>query len=485
MREISTFILSLGERQAASVSGTAGYYEDEDYSVLGGSHYGQVIVALPEKKWVDFPDNPDNDPVKHIDYIRAKLQTHLEQTFPNADGRPQVKVFPEASGPVAGKAVNIRISGESLDRELEVSTRIMVFLKSEKETQALTELTDDRAARINVVKYVPDQEKAYELGLSPGRITEMISGALHGVTVGKFRTSTEEVDLKIRMARVQDRGSFSDGGLAEPEDILNIPMVEHSSSPIFLRDVVTIDYSSEQDSRGRNNGKSTVNITANIASGASLLPQDRVTFLVSRYFKTLSKEYPDISLVFAGESETSGKTFDTLFVGLVMALLMIYLILAVQFSDYIQPIIVLSAVAFAVIGVTFGMFITRSTFTVGSPHGRGGPCRNDGQRLPDPHRFYEQTYLRRPDHARSRLGGVSNPHAPGAHHHHHHHHGPSAHGHRYSLQVRRVVPHGHGLCHRAHERHPPHPPHRPRGIRVSPQAEVPNQGKVGLISRRM
>lgn len=365
VREISTFILSLGERQATSVSGTAGYYEDEDYSVLGGSHYGQVIVALPEKKWVDFPDNPDNDPVKHIDYIRTKLQAHLEQTFPNADGRPQVKVFPEANGPVAGKAVNIGISGESLDRELEVSTRIMRFLESEKETQALTELTDDRAARINVVKYVPDQEKAYELGLSPGRITEMISGALHGVTVGKFRTSTEEVDLKIRMARVQDRGSFSNGGLAEPEDILNIPMVEHSSSPIFLRDVVTIDYSSEQDSRGRNNGKSTVNLTANIASGASLSPS-RVTFLVSRYFKTLSKEYPDISLVFAGESETSGKTFDTLFVGLVMALLMIYLILAVQFSDYIQPIIVLSAVAFAVIGVTFGMFITRSTFTVGS-----------------------------------------------------------------------------------------------------------------------
>jgi HAE1 family hydrophobic/amphiphilic exporter-1 len=49
-----------------------------------------------------------------------------------------------------------------------------------------------------------------------------------------------------------------------------------------------------------------------------------------------------------------------------VALLVIYLILAVQFGDYIQPLIILSAVAFAVIGVTFGMFFTQSTFTVGS-----------------------------------------------------------------------------------------------------------------------
>jgi HAE1 family hydrophobic/amphiphilic exporter-1 len=44
----------------------------------------------------------------------------------------------------------------------------------------------------------------------------------------------------------------------------------------------------------------------------------------------------------------------------------IYLVLASQFNDYVQPFIILSAVAFAFIGVVFGMFFTRSVFTIGS-----------------------------------------------------------------------------------------------------------------------
>ncbi|MBU1167951.1 MAG: efflux RND transporter permease subunit [Proteobacteria bacterium] len=365
VREVSKFIMSIGPKQAESVSGTAGYYEDEDYSVQGGSQYGQAIVALPGKEIAKFPENPNNDPVQHIDYIRARLAEFLTEKYPDADERPQVRVFPEYFGPPIGKPVNIRISGDNLDRELEVSNRILDYLKNEKETQDLTELSDDRAAKINVVKYLPIQETVYEMGLSPGRITEVIAGALNGVKVGKFRAPSEEVDLKVRVARQMDPGGFSESGLAAPQDILDIPMVEHSSSPIFLRDVVNVQYISEPDSRGRYNGKSTVSLSANIRSGANLTAS-RVKFLINRYFESISEEFPDITLIFAGEAEASGKTFDSLFVGLIIALLVIYLILAVQFGDYIQPLIILSAVAFAIIGVTFGMFITRSTFTVGS-----------------------------------------------------------------------------------------------------------------------
>ena len=44
----------------------------------------------------------------------------------------------------------------------------------------------------------------------------------------------------------------------------------------------------------------------------------------------------------------------------------IYLVLSSQFNDYFQPMMILSAIGFAFIGVVFGMFFTRSTFTIGS-----------------------------------------------------------------------------------------------------------------------
>ncbi len=365
LRDISNFILSLGDKQADSVAGMAGYFEEEDYSLMGGSQYGQAIVTMPERDRAVLPENPDKDPVKHIDYIRRKLNAYIENRYPDTGSRPRVKVFPEVIGIPSGKAVSLRISGENLDRELEVSRRIMDYMTNDPELKDLTEITDDRAASVNVVRYTPSQEAAYDLGIPPGRITEMIAGALNGITVGAFQATGEEVDLKIRVARKLDMDGLGESGLATPQDVMDIPLVEHSTAPIFLRDVARMDYSSEPDSRGRFNGKSSVKLTADIRSGSNLTSK-RVEFLVSQYFETLSHEYPDITLVFSGESEATAKTFNTLFLGLAIAIIAIYLILALQFGDYMQPFIVLTAVAFAIIGVTFGMLFTRSLFTLGS-----------------------------------------------------------------------------------------------------------------------
>ncbi len=365
VRDISRFILGLGEKQADSVSGTAGFYEEEDYSIQGGSQYGQAVVTMPEKDTSELPDNPGKDPVKHLDFVRKKLRTYLVEQYPNPDERPVVKVFPESNGIPSGKAVSLRISGENLERELQVSDRIMEFMRQNPELKDLTEITDDRASNVNVVRYTPSQESAYDLGIPPGRITEMIAGALNGITVGTFQTPSEEVDLKVRVARKQDMEGYVDSGLGSPQDIMDIPLVEHSAAPIFLRDVAGVEYSSEPDSRGRYNGKSSVRLTADIRSGSDLTSK-RVEFLVSRYFESMAGDYPDITLIFAGESETTGKTFSTLYIGLVVALVAIYLILALQFGDYVQPFIVLTAVSFAIIGVTFGMLLTRSLFTLGS-----------------------------------------------------------------------------------------------------------------------
>ncbi len=51
---------------------------------------------------------------------------------------------------------------------------------------------------------------------------------------------------------------------------------------------------------------------------------------------------------------------------LLIALMGIYMVLASQFNDYFQPMIIISAVPFALIGVVMGLFLTRTTFTIGS-----------------------------------------------------------------------------------------------------------------------
>ena len=87
---------------------------------------------------------------------------------------------------------------------------------------------------------------------------------------------------------------------------------------------------------------------------------------VKDYYATIQKDFPGATLNFAGEYESTQKSYSSLTYAFIIAILIIYMILATQFNSYIQPFIILSAVVFALIGVVYGVFLTRTLFTVNS-----------------------------------------------------------------------------------------------------------------------
>jgi len=365
VRDISRFILSLGKKQAQSASGATGMYEDEDYMWHYGHHIGQVVVTLPEKKILEFPDNPKNDPMFHLDYIRERLRSYVTQKYPDIDRRPSLKVFAENMGPPAGKAVNIRVSGSTFGEVARAADSILNYLKCDEDLSGLTDLKDNRALLKKVVKYIPVEEEALEYSLSPGIVTSLVAYALNGWYVGKYKTDEEEIDLLVRLARASDRGNTKRTGLADPVDILGVPVIEHVSSPVVLGDIVEMSYVYEPDTRTRYNGKPTLTITSDIKAG-SMLSSSRVQVLVKRFFGKMADEYPGVTIGFGGEFETTSRTYDSLYLAFIIAILGIYLVLAAQFKDYFQPAIILSSVGSAIIGVVLGMFVTRTTFNIGS-----------------------------------------------------------------------------------------------------------------------
>ncbi|MFC1769861.1 efflux RND transporter permease subunit, partial [Nitrospirota bacterium] len=221
----------------------------------------------------------------------------------------------------------------------------------------------NRAVLQKVAKYLPRAEKAHELGLSPAAITSMVAGTLNGRRAGFYKDMDDDVSLIVRLARTDDHANPT--GISSPEDILNVPLVEHSSSPVYLRELVDLSYEVEPSIRMRYNGKPALTVSADIKTGSQLSPA-RVQVLVSEYAKEFAARYPGITVTFGGEFETTNRTFTSLGFAFLISVLCIYMILATQFKDYFQPLIILSAIAFAVIGVVFGMFLTRSIFTVGS-----------------------------------------------------------------------------------------------------------------------
>ena len=365
VRDLSRYIMSMGKGQAQSASGSAGFYEDQDYQRHTGNHYGQIVVTLPEESQRNFPENPGNDPMRHLDTMRHRLREYVDRTYNRKDDILTVNVFEENDGPPTGKAVNIRVTAPSLEMAVEASDRIMEQMREDPELKDLVDLGDDRPTEQKTVTFLPRTEKIYEYGLTPGLVTSVAAGALNGQRAGAYRTLDEEVDLLVRAARADDPAVRGGTGLSDPSDVLAIPVVEDSVSPILLRDLMEVRFGREPNTRNRYKGKPTVTITADIRSGSKLSPA-RVQIKTRDFFQSNEEAFTGVSLSFGGEFESTSKSYTSLTFAFFIALMGIYLILASQFNDYFQPVIILGSVPFALIGVVLGLFVTRTTFTVGS-----------------------------------------------------------------------------------------------------------------------
>jgi HAE1 family hydrophobic/amphiphilic exporter-1 len=330
----------------AAASGMAGIYFDEDYEGIYGNNHGTVLVTMPSKDDKDF-----DDPLVYLDHMREKLKNMYEKNGFN------IRIHPQKDGPSRGKDVNIRIVGENVNAITALADELIDFMQASKQIGPfLTDLHDDRGGAKRVFRLEVDQKRVAEFGLDNRQVAQMAASALDGRYLGKYRHIDEEVDLKLLI---------DPGVLLSPESALYIPVVEQAGRPIYLADLVKVGVYNESGEINRYQGQCAISIKANILKGAST-STPAVVNEVKDYYEKIRYDYVGATVTFGGEHEDTTRSFESLGYVAIIAVIVMYIILATQFQSYLQPIIILSAVVFALIGVVFGKLITHSLFTVNS-----------------------------------------------------------------------------------------------------------------------
>jgi HAE1 family hydrophobic/amphiphilic exporter-1 len=134
---------------------------------------------------------------------------------------------------------------------------------------------------------------------------------------------------------------------------------------VRLGDLTSVETGMDPGSLKRYNGYRAVALSANLRPGAPIATPTVVS-LVRAHYETVRDDYPGAGLAFGGEFEDTRRSYTSLAYAFGIAVLIIYLILASQFRSYGQPLIILSAVVFSLIGVVLGKLVTQSLFTVNS-----------------------------------------------------------------------------------------------------------------------
>ena len=118
-------------------------------------------------------------------------------------------------------------------------------------------------------------------------------------------------------------------------------------------------YTSIKRTDGRRVNSVTADLDTNIANGNEVN-----AVLDAEVLPRLKREFPGLTWSFEGEQNAQAESLDSLTTGFIAALFVIYALLAIPFRSWIQPLVVMAAIPFGIIGAVIGHFVMGFGFSI-------------------------------------------------------------------------------------------------------------------------
>lgn len=294
--------------------------------------------------------------VKYVDYnlrevssliTTEKLRELLEKK-PGVD----VKFQLQQNGPPVGLPVNIEIQGSDFKILGSLADRIKEKIK---DVEGLVDLEDNFDEGKPEIRVNIDREKAALYGLNTGLIANTIRTAINGAEASKYRVDEDEYDITVRLAKPQ-RSSI--GNLQDLKMIFNNDQGKTLSVPLSAIAEVTIGKG--PGAVRRKDMERVITVSANAAEGYN---GNDVLKAVQERLANFNLP-PGYSISYTGQSEEQDEASAFLGRAFLIAILLIFMILVIQFNSMSQPLIIMSAVIISLIGVFIGLIVYAMPFGI-------------------------------------------------------------------------------------------------------------------------
>ena len=298
-----------------------------------GDHYGTLKVILTGEL-----DGPPNDLI--IDAWRAKIQ------LPGGIEKFSIR---QAQGGPPSKPIEIKLTGGNTDTLKSASLEVQDALRR---YPGVSNIDDDLpfGAEQLVVKLTP---QGRQLNLSSQQLARQLRGAFEGRTLQTFYEDGIEVDVLLSLSETErDRLATLD----------QLPIITPSGTIVPLPVVASFEARRGLDELRRTDGQMSIVVSADVnnltANAAEILADVRTIAL------------PEITAKYGLKSNIQGRaqdreeTFADMKVGVLVALTMIYIILAWVFSSYSWPFAVLIAIPLGLTGAIGGHWLMGLDLTV-------------------------------------------------------------------------------------------------------------------------
>jgi len=254
-----------------------------------------------------------------------------------------------------GAAINVELSHEDYDILLQSVERLKSILHEYAGVKDITDSFEPGKAELKLQL----KDTGRTLGLTLSDLARQVRQGFYGEEAQRIQRGRDDIRVMVRYPQEERRS------LADVEHMrIRLP----DGTEIPFKTVAEVKYGRGYSTISRAERKRIVNVIADVddtIANASDINRD----LDRNVLPGLMSEQPGLQYRFAGRQRERNESFKSLYVTYPLAMLAIYGLLAVQFRSYLQPVIVMSAIPFGIVGAVVGHvlmgFVFMTKFNLG------------------------------------------------------------------------------------------------------------------------
>ena len=269
------------------------------------------------------------------------------KNLPKLAGTRRVFIFQSRSGP-PGRDIDIEVYGEDVDVLKQVAGEVIDLVTAVPGTSGISDDLPYGKPEL-VMELLP---RGAALGFTIEEVGRQMRNAFEGSIPRRFAEGDDEVTIRVT------RTTKDVGGAA----LRNFELRAKNGDFVPLEKIVSLTERQGFSAILRKDGKTSVSITADLDS-AIITTEKAVEQLNNGELPNIISKY-GLSYQFTGRAQERKKAFASLGLGVMIALAVIYIVLAWVFSNYWRPIAIMMIIPFGLVGAVFGHWVLDFNLTI-------------------------------------------------------------------------------------------------------------------------
>ncbi len=254
-----------------------------------------------------------------------------------------------------GDAIYVELSGPNIDDLRQFATRLKEELRGYPGVQDIADSYRSGKKEIEL-RITPEAEAA---GLTQADLARQVRQAFYGEEAQRIQRDRDDVKVMVRYpeARRRSLGDLEEMRIRRPDGV-EVPFATAAETTLSRGPAEII----------RSERRRVISVTADVDLDEGT-PNEIIDAMETDVLPRLMADFPDVRYTFEGEQAEQRDSLSGLVRGFGIALMVIYCLLAIPFRSYFQPLIVMSAIPFGLIGAIWGHVVMGQDLAIMSVFG--------------------------------------------------------------------------------------------------------------------